>query len=184
MNLGLDDMKKLLVTVAFLALTPPAFAGPQPTDPWQPLQFLLGEWTAEGSGDPGKGSGSFSFRYDLDKKILIRLNRSDYPATKDRPAFSHGDLMVIYPDPNRSGLRAIYFDNEGHVIEYKVNVPAEGTVEMVSDASPGSPRFRLTYTKSADKGLSVKFEVAPPDQPDAFKTYLEGRARPKDQAHK
>jgi hypothetical protein len=181
MSWGLDDMKRLLAVAALLVLPSLTLSKPLPADPWQPLQFLMGEWTAEGSGDPGQGSGNFSFRYDLDRKILIRLNSSDYPATKDHPAFSHGDLMVIYPDTKQNGLRAIYFDNEGHVIEYQVYVRAEGTVEMVSDAEQGSPRFRLTYTKTDNGGLAVKFEIAPPDHPEAFRTYLEGRARPKGQ---
>ncbi len=172
-------MKKFLAIAALLVMPTLALSKPRPADPWQPLQFLMGEWTAEGSGDPGQGSGSFSFRYDLDKKIVVRLNRSDYPATKDRPAFSHGDLMVIYPDAKQSGFRAIYFDNEGHVIEYQVNSPSDGTVEMVSEAAQDSPRFRLTYTKSDGGSLNIKFEIAPPGHPDAFKTYLEGHARPK-----
>ncbi len=171
-------MRILLIVVALFALASPALAKPQAADPWQPIQFLVGEWTAEGRGDPGRGSGSFSFRFDLDRKIMIRLNRSDYPATKERPAFSHGDLMVIYPDPKDSGFRAIYFDNEGHIIEYGVKIPSEGTAEFVNSAARGSPRFRLTYTKSTGDALTVKFEIAPPDHPDSFKTYLEGSARP------
>lgn len=171
-------MRKLLTIAALFALTLPAVAKPQPPDLWQPLQFLVGEWTAEGSGEPGRGSGSFSFRFDLDRKILIRQNRSDYPATKDHPAFSHGDLMVIYPDSKPGSFRAIYFDNEGHVIEYGVKVRSEGTVEFVSSAAPGLPRYRLTYTKSNGNDLGVKFEIAPPDKPDSFKTYLDGFARP------
>jgi hypothetical protein len=173
---------KLLTIVTLLALSSTAVAKPQSAGLWQPLQFLVGEWTAEGGGDPGQGSGSFSFRFDLDKKILIRQNRSDYPATKDRPAFSHGDLMVIYPDSQSGGFRAIYFDNEEHVIEYRVRVAAEGNVEFVSSPVDGSPRFRLTYAKSTDNALAVKFEVAPPGNPDTFKTYVEGRARPAHQS--
>lgn len=169
-------MKTIVIVAALLALPRPAQSKAQTADPWQPLQFLVGEWTAEGSGQPGQGSGSFSFRFDLDRKILIRLNRSDYPATKDHPAFSHRDLMVVYADAKSARLSAIYFENEGHVIEYAVKALADGGVEFVSDAAPGSPRFRLTYTKLLEGALAVKFEIAPPDHPDSFKTYVEGHA--------
>ena len=176
-------MRKLLIIAAFTAIPLATFAKPQAADPWKPFRFLVGEWTAEGGGDPGQGSGSFSFRFDLDKKILIRQNRSDYPATKDHPAFTHNDLMVVYPDSQSAGFRAIYFDNEGHVIEYGVRVLADGNVEFVSNPVPGTPRFRLTYAKSTSDALAIKFEIAPPGSPDSFKTYVEGLARPAHKSH-
>lgn len=42
--------------------------------------------------------------------------------------------------------------------------------------APGRPRFRLTYTKREGGTLAIKFEMAPPGTPDAFRTYLEGPA--------
>ena len=44
-------------------------------DAWGPYTFLVGTWTAEGHGDPGKGTGAFSFGLDLQAKILVRRNR-------------------------------------------------------------------------------------------------------------
>src|SRR5262249_53744865 len=87
-------------------------------DPWKPYRFLAGEWTGEGSGDPGKGSGGFSFAWDLQGKVLVRRNRSEYPATNGRPAMLHEDLMVIYQGEGGGPTRVIYFDSEGHVINY------------------------------------------------------------------
>ena len=34
----------------------------------------------------------------------------------------HSDLLYIYPEG--SGFKAIYFDNEGHVIHYAISFPA------------------------------------------------------------
>jgi hypothetical protein len=112
---------------------------------------------------------------------MVRKNRADYPATKDRPAFSHEDLLVIYPEPNGAGpRRAIYFDNEGHVIEYAVEFSVErGTFTFVSEAVASAPRYRLTYTKGETDQVSVKFEVAPPGKPDVFSTYIEAVAHRK-----
>ncbi|MFB3922395.1 MAG: hypothetical protein ACE145_11775 [Terriglobia bacterium] len=144
---------------------------------WDPWRFLLGEWVGEGEGQPGQGIGKFSFALDLQGRILVRKNRADYPATRERPAYSHEDLMVIYQGPSPSSTRAIYFDNEGHVIQYRVTVSTDGnSVTFLSDPSPSAPRFRLTYTKGKSGGLKILFEIAPPGKPDVFSPYIEATA--------
>ncbi len=147
---------------------------------WAPLEFLLGEWVGEGGGDPGQGVGGFSFKWDLDKKIIVRTNFADYPATKERAAFSHHDLTVLYPDSAAGGLRAIYFDNEGHIIHYRIPQSSDpDLVQFVSDPTPSAARYRLTYKKTGGAAVSIKFEIAPPGKPDSFATYIEARARRK-----
>ncbi|MBI1791899.1 MAG: hypothetical protein HYR60_30600 [Acidobacteria bacterium] len=145
------------------------------TDRWDPLRFLIGDWAGAGTGQPGEGTGSFSFRLDLDRKILVRKNRASYPATPQRPAFSHEDLMVVYPEPAGDKLRAIYFDNEGHVIHYAVASSAD-SVEFLSDPAPAGPRFRLSYRRTGPGKLALKFEIAPPGKPEAFSSYIEATA--------
>ncbi len=145
---------------------------------WGPLQFLVGKWTGEGTGAPGEGTGGFSFTWDLGQKILVRRNHADYPATNDRPAFTHLDFMVIYGDAAGKTLKAIYFDNERHVINYSVLVQEGGDrVQFISDAIPSVPRYRFTYIKAGVNALKLKFEIAPPGKPDSFATYIEASAR-------
>lgn len=145
-----------------------------PSDRWAPLSFLMGEWTGEGTGDPGQGVGGFSFLPDQDGNVLIRKNRADYPAANGKPAFSHTDLMVIYKEANDPKLRAIYFDSEDHVIHYTVEPAPDGTsVQFLS------PTYRLTYSKTGADTLSIRFEIAPPDHPGAYKTYIHATARRK-----
>jgi hypothetical protein len=139
-------------------------------DRWAPIRFLIGEWTGEGGGGPGQGSGSFSFLTDQQNTILVRKNRADYPATKDRPAATHTDLMIVYQEESK--LRAIYFDTEDHVIHYDVLPAADGSsVQFLS------PNFRLTYRKTGGDTLGIKFEIAPPGKAGAFATYIEASAR-------
>ena len=88
--------------------------------------------------------------------------------------------MVIYPDPETKKMRATYFDNEGHVIQYATEIAVDQrTITFTSDPAPASPRFRLTYTLTAAGTLKIKFEMAPPGKPDSVYTYLEGLAHRK-----
>jgi hypothetical protein len=147
---------------------------------WEPLNFLAGEWSGEGAGKPGQGIGDMAVTWDLGQHVLTIKGRSEYPATKDHPAFVHSSLMITYKDPSEQKLRATYFDSEGHVIQYAVEKSENPhTIRFVSEASPSSPRFRLTYTDTGDNALAVKFETAPPGKPDAFATYVEGKVRRK-----
>jgi hypothetical protein len=144
------------------------------TDPrWAPLAFLIGDWVGEGGGEPGQGTGEFSFQLDLGGAILIRKNVSHYPATKDKPAYSHTDLMIV-----DSTMHASYFDDEGHTIHYSVQPSADGnSVQFLSDAVATQPRYRLTYRKTGDDRVAIQFEIAPPGKSDAFATYIQATAR-------
>jgi hypothetical protein len=145
---------------------------------WGPLAFLLGRWIGEGGGDPGQGSGWFSFAPDLANFILVRTNHAEYPATPDRPAATHDDLMIIYPDPAGGPWRAIYFDGERHVIEYSVEAAeSPGTVRFSSPPTPAQPGFRLTYAATGPDTLTLTFEIAPPGESSAFAPYIEAQAR-------
>ncbi|MBI3665948.1 MAG: hypothetical protein HY236_06945 [Acidobacteria bacterium] len=172
-----------LAVLSVALLLPRAVVPAQQSKPaghWDSWQFLVGEWVGEGGGQPGQGTGSFSFRFELQGKVLVRRNRSDYPAAKDRPAYSHEDLMIVYPDPGGNSMRAVYFDNEGQVIHYTAQFsPDQKTLTFLSDVAPGAPRFRLTYTKSGGATLGLKFDIAPPGKPDSFSTYIEAVCRKK-----
>jgi hypothetical protein len=163
-----------------LALAVAVCLGASPADlpsAWGPVESLIGDWTGEGGGGPGQGSGSFSFKPDLQGKILVRRNRSEYPATKERAAFVHDDLMVVYRDAPDTALHAMYFDSEGHAIQYQVQAAPDGAVVFVSRAEPSAPRYRLTYTPAGQDHLKIKFEIAQPGRPEQFAAYIEAGAR-------
>lgn len=158
-------------TAIFLSAATLAAQAPAPkTDLFGPVRFLAGDWVAEGDGKPGSGSGAASFRFELEGKALVRRSHADYPALGGRPATHHEDLMTVFAEGGQ--LKALYVDNEGHVIRYlAAEVP--GGVALTSEPAPG-PRFRLTYLRQAEASVTVRFEIAPPSAPETFKVYLEG----------
>ncbi len=170
----------LLLSAAFIfaaALPAPSAEAP---DIWEKWSFLLGDWAGMGTGAPGEGAGVFSFRPELDGRILVRKNRVEYPSREATGSpVVHEDLMIVYPDPSASGFRAIYFDNEGHTIPYRVALsPAAPSVVFESDgAASEGPRFRLSYAVSAGGDLVIVFSIAPPGR--EFRVYTSGTARRK-----
>jgi len=146
------------------------------TPDWKDLQFLLGEWTAAGSGEPGRGTGIVSFTFELDGKILVRRNHLEFEATKDTPAFAHDDQLLTFKEETGE-MRAIYFDNEGHTIHYRVTFSPEGNIQYISEAVPGAPRFRMSYLHGKDGTYITRFEIAPPNHPDEFVIHVEGPAK-------
>jgi hypothetical protein len=147
-------------------------------DRWGGWEFLIGEWVGEGTGKPGEGTGGFSIAPDLNNTVLVRKNFAEYPATKEKPAFTHEDLMVMFYENEKP--RAIYFDSEGHVIRYSVEFSHDSSsLIFLSDPIASAPRFRFTYVKNSPGSLKILFDIAPPNSPDAFSRYIEATAHRK-----
>jgi len=170
----------ILITVAGLLPLSSASSAQETTSGWALFEYLLGDWVGEGGGQPGQGTGEFSFHPDLQNRILVRKNYAAYPPTKDRPGFRHDDLMVVYRESDNASPRALYFDSEGHVPHYSITASSDKkTIEFLSEVLPSSPRYRLTYVRTGSDTLTLKFEIAPPGKPDSFSTYIEAKAKRK-----
>ena len=166
--------KLLLLFACLVAVTVVASAQSSAKSKWSDLEGLLGTWAGINSGGaPGKAdTGSCSFALDLQDAVIVRKNHASYPGANGRPASVHDDLMVIFH--RGDAVRATYYDSEGHEITYAVTCkPTDKTWTFLSDLAVNSPRYRLTYTGISSAELKLKFEVAPPDKPDAFRTYIE-----------
>jgi len=135
------------------------------------LSFLVGDWAGTGSGEPGQGVGSFSFSPDLQGRVLVRKAHSEYPAASGRPAVVHDDLLIVYADQ----AKAIYFDNEGHVIHYDITTEPDGKAATFLSTDPSPlPLFRLTYRLTAADQLTVGFEISPTGKIADLKRYVSG----------
>src|SRR5215470_15797983 len=97
----------VFLLVCSLTVTP---AQSQTKSQWADWEAFLGDWVGAGSGGPGEGRGEFSFAPELQGAVLVRRNFAEYPASKDKPAYRHDDLMVIYPGAGEKKMRADYWD--------------------------------------------------------------------------
>ncbi len=163
---------KLLLILALSGLLTTSFG--QQINIWNNWSKLTGEWVGEGSGQPGQGGGTFSFGFDLDKKILVRKSHSEYPASENKPKVIHDDLMIVYPDLSGIPSKAIYFDNEGHIINYSI-VYSDKSVVLTSEKAPNVPVFRLTYTLLENETVNTKFEMS--QDGEKFTVYIEGKSK-------
>jgi hypothetical protein len=163
---------KLLLTATLFVMTITCFG--QQSSTWDKWTWLIGEWKGEGGGQPGQGGGNFSFKFDLDKKIIVRKSHSEYPATENKPKVIHDDLMIIYLDNTANPTHAIYFDNEGHIINYTITY-SDKSVILKSDKIANNPIFRLTYTFLDKNIINTKFEMS--QDGEKFMTYIEGKSK-------
>lgn len=162
---------KLFLTIGLLVTL--SVCSAQKNSPWTKWSWLIGEWKGEGSGQPGQGGGIFTFKTDLNDQVLIRKAHSEYPATGNKQAIVHDDLMIIYLDSAGNPSKAIYFDNEGHTITYSVSY-LDKTIVLLSDKIPNSPIFRLVYILLDARTINTKFEVS--QDGEKFVTYIEGKS--------
>jgi len=169
-------MKTSMTILAIFLLGFSSIALAQKDTTWNRWSWLIGDWVGEGSGTPGQGSGWFSFHLDLKGKILLRKSHSEYPATKDQPEIVHDDMMVVYPDDSNHNDKAIYFDNEGHVINYSIT-DSEKAIVFISSKAQNPPMFRLTYMPIDNETVDVRFEIS--QDGAKFVTYVEGKCRKK-----
>jgi hypothetical protein len=164
-------IKTLVVALLVFAVSLAGQTSPAPT--WKALNFLIGTWGATTrSGSAGAAtSGTYSFQLALRSHVLARYSSNSgckAPADFD---CEHGDLLYIYPDAPRQSYKAIYFDNEGHVIHYDLSIPTPTSVVFLSSPSQAGPQFRLSYVL---KGSTMygKFQMRSPGESE-FKSYLE-----------
>ena len=169
-------MKLLLLLFAIsIATSVNAQDAPKPEiNPFQQLSFLLGTWEAHVTGNGTvTASGSYAFRAELNGHVLARHSMSAADKCKGPADFNceHSDLLYIYSDASGQPLRAIYFDNEGHVIHYNVAAPTANTAEFLSDPGQPGPQFRLVY-ELRGAIMFGKFQMRMPGQQD-WRSYLE-----------
>lgn len=168
----LDSMKTALLSLLLCTASLNAQSSKPAPKPFQSLAFLQGTWEAKAQGDTGAAAnGSYTFRLELRDHVLARHS---YTADCKGPAdydCEHGDMLYVYADAPGQPLKAIYFDNEGHVIHYDVSTPDPTTAVFLSDSSRPGPQFRLVYSLKGSV-MSGAFQMRMPGQAE-WRSYLE-----------
>jgi hypothetical protein len=169
-------MKMIARIIPLLLLALPVAAQstpPSAKDSWKALSFLEGTWEATVTGGQSVSAmGTYTFRTELGDHILAR-HSTNAAGCKGPAGFDcdHADLFYVYQDAPGQSLKAIYFDNEGHVIHYDVSTPDATSAIFLSDGAQSGPQFRLVYELKGAV-MSGKFQMRMPGQ-SAWKSYLE-----------
>lgn len=74
--------------LAVALLVMPAVAGGQPsnaTDPFAPIEFLIGRWEGTSEGQPGKATVRREYTRVLNSRFIRAENRSEYPVQEKNP---------------------------------------------------------------------------------------------------
>ena len=165
-------MKALLTTCCLAVALPAPAQTAAAVDPWAPLAFLEGTWGAKATRPDGVAvDASYLFRRELRGHVMARRAASNAQCTGPA-AFDceHSDELIVYEEQPGQPLKALYVDNEGHVIHYVVSTPAPNDAVFLSEGA-GGPRFRLEYR--LDHGeMAGRFQIQIPGQSD-WHSYLE-----------
>jgi hypothetical protein len=142
-------------------------------DPWQAVRFLEGTWNAKTStGSAGAvAAGTYTFKRDLNGHVLIRTTEAAGCKGPEDFNCNHSDLLTIYQEARGEPLQAIYFDNEGHVIRYRLSAPGEKSAVFLSDPTTKGPQYQLVYELKSDV-MNGKFQMRMPGK-TAWTSYLE-----------
>jgi hypothetical protein len=128
-------------------------------DPWKDFRFLIGTWSGDGMGVAGKGIGTMTIETDLNDSVLRMTNQVDFTSADKKTVYK--GTMVVY-----SGQKALFMDNEGHVLHYTVSVaPKTITFISVPERVPVLPRFRFSYQDMGDGKVKCSFNIAPAGSP-------------------
>ena len=162
---------RLSLIIAFTGLLSSGFS--QQNSKLDKWNWLIGEWKDSGSRPAGNESTTFSFTFDLDKKIIVRKSNTHYTDAKANQKLIRQDLMIIYPDQSGKPDKAICFDNEGHIIYYKITFEGKSIIFKNYDRG-NTPVYKLTYTRIDGEIIGRKFEMS--RDSENFTTLEEGNS--------
>ena len=168
-------MKRLLAAALLCASVSVTAADEPKPDPWEPVRFLVGDWTGEADGQAGKGTVVRHYEFVLGGKFLEERNTSTYPPQEKNPKGEvHEHRGFVSYDRKRKALMMRQFHQESFVTLYVLNTATSTKESFVFDSEAfenfdNSWKARETYqVVSKDEFVEV-FELAGPGRP--FEVY-------------
>jgi hypothetical protein len=167
--------------VRIVAIVLAATSARSQPDPWAVLRFLEGKWEGPAMGQPGKGTSSREYRFDLNGRFLSARNRSVYEPKSpgDKPEV-HEDFGMYSYDRTLKKVVLRQFHIEGFVNEYTLDsVAANGKslefttvrIENIAAGWRAKESFRIL---SPDEFVET-FSLAAPGK--EFEVYTETRLK-------
>ena len=149
-------------------------------DPWAPVRFLIGQWTGESEGEPGKGTVTRTYQFVLKDRFLHERNISTYPPQpKNEKGEVHEHWSFFSYDRARRTLVLRQFHPEGFVNQYALqNADAQGALVFESEALENAPAVwnaRESYRVVSPDEFVETFEIAADGR--TFSVYSQTRFR-------
>jgi hypothetical protein len=151
---------------------------------WTPVNFFVGTWAGEGSGEPGIGKYERSYKPILNGNFVEIHNKSSYPPTDKHPNGEvHEDVGYIIYDKARKTFLLRQLHAEGFANDYVLESisPDKKTLVYTSESIINIPkgwRARETYRILNDTEFEETFELSPPDKPYAVYSKVKFSRRP------
>ena len=176
-RLNTRDVATVLFVMAGLPLSI-ASAQPPAPDPFERVNFLVGQWEGTSEGRPGKGTVRREYTRALDGRFIRVRNRSEYPVQEKNPkGETHEDEGFISFDRARKKLVFRQFHVEGFVNQYVEDGESSSarvifTTESIENI-PAGWRARETYVVHGPDEFEEVFELAESGKP--FEVYSRAR---------
>jgi hypothetical protein len=150
----------------FLLLQASPAERPAPAaDPWAPVRFLLGDWTGESEGEPGKGTVTRTYQFVLKDRFIHERNVSTYPPQpRNEKGEVHEHWSFLSFDRARHTIVLRQFHPEGFVNQYTLQpAGARGALLFESEALENAPagwKARESYAVVSPDEFVETFEIA------------------------
>ena len=135
---------------------------PQPN--YEPLDWLIGEWSGKTSELSPQGEIRLTVSYDLDKRFLIFREDVSLAATTTVPASNESWLGILSPDPSGKSFLLRVFSSTGFITRYRATVEL-GQVALSPEGGEEPPPgwlFRRTLQRLDVGEIGETVHVAPP----------------------
>jgi hypothetical protein len=169
-------MRSLLLALlgALVALPAPAKEKPPvsyriplpPRPDFEPLDWLVGEWTGKTSERSPQGEIRLTVSYDLEKRFMIFREEVSFSPTPTVPATNESWLGILSSDPAGKGFLLRVFSNTGFITRYRATVE-RGQVSLNPEGGEDPPAgwlFRRTLQRLDVGEISETVQVAPPNR--------------------
>ncbi len=148
----------VLVTGALLAQS----------DPWVNVRVFAGRWEGTATGEPGKGTSTREYRFELNERFLSARNKSVYePKSPAAQPETHEDFAMFSYDRALKKIVLRQFHTEGFVNEYTLDSTSsdgkllEFVTVRIENIPPGW-RAKEVYRVISNDEIIETFSLAAP----------------------